>query len=98
LKSITSLADDCGAKYRIVFLGDIIDRERQNREAMELVAETLANVPGRASSWEITTGFPFAFWTNSSTIKSTWPWNTGAGTSVATRPLGHMISIPPFSA
>lgn len=40
--------DSSGKPYRIVFLGDIIDRGPQSKQAVDMVAETITNIPGSA--------------------------------------------------
>lgn len=44
LQAISKDAD--GDRYRVVFLGDIIDRGPQSKQAMDIVAETITNIPG----------------------------------------------------
>jgi len=46
LEEISKKADSSGFEYRVVFLGDIIDRGPDSRKAMDLVAQTLDTVPG----------------------------------------------------
>lgn len=48
--------------YRIVFLGDIIDRGPESCRALDLVVETLRELPGSKLIRGTTTGFPFASW------------------------------------
>lgn len=45
LVEIKDMAEQEGYNYRVVFLGDVIDRGPDSRRAMELVIETLRNVP-----------------------------------------------------
>lgn len=46
LDGISERAARAGYAYRIVFLGDIIDRGPDSREAMSLVSSTLKQIPG----------------------------------------------------
>ncbi|MDI7865152.1 metallophosphoesterase [Rhizobiaceae bacterium n13] len=46
LKAIRKDAEEAGLPYKVVFLGDIIDRGSNSRMALELVIHTLAHVPG----------------------------------------------------
>lgn len=46
LERISKKAESSGFEYRVVFLGDIIDRGPDSRKAMDLVAQTLDTVPG----------------------------------------------------
>lgn len=46
LKAIDEQAVDAGVSYRIVFLGDVIDRGPRSQEAMDIVAATLDRIPG----------------------------------------------------
>ncbi|MEH7870198.1 metallophosphoesterase family protein [Rhizobium laguerreae] len=46
LDEIDKKASRLVSTYRVVFLGDIIDRGPDSRKAMDLVARTLAEVPG----------------------------------------------------
>lgn len=46
LDGISELAERNGYTYRVVFLGDIIDRGSDSREAMNLVSSTLKQIPG----------------------------------------------------
>lgn len=46
LEGISKKANSSGFEYRVVFLGDVIDRGPDSREAMDLVAHTLDTVPG----------------------------------------------------
>ncbi|WP_052182816.1 metallophosphoesterase [Rhizobium sp. YS-1r] len=45
LDGISKQAECLGIVYRIVFLGDIVDRGPDSRQAMNLVAETLKQIP-----------------------------------------------------